>query len=58
MTGSKYSGLDEPMSSSRLINPYLKNNREELKLTFNTVEGDAVKMINTMLANVNNSLLS
>lgn len=45
-------------SLSMLINSYLNDNQEELQPTFRMVEGDAVKMINRMLANVNVPLLS
>lgn len=45
-------------SLSMLINSYLNDNQEELQPTFRMVEGDAVRMINRMLANVNVPLLS
>lgn len=45
-------------SLSMLINSYLNDNQEELQPTFRMVEGDAVRMINKMLANVNVPLLS
>ncbi|KAG9508668.1 hypothetical protein GZH46_02831 [Fragariocoptes setiger] len=45
-------------SLSLIINSYLNDNQEELQPTFRMVEGDAVKMINRMLANVNVPLLS
>lgn len=45
-------------SLSMIINSYLNDNQEELQPTFRMVEGDAVKMINKMLANVNVPLLS
>lgn len=45
-------------SLSMLINSYLNDNQEELQPTFRMVEGDAVKMINKMLANVNVPLLN
>lgn len=45
-------------SLSMLINSYLNDNQEELQPTFRMVEGDAVRLINRMLANVNVPLLS
>lgn len=45
-------------SLSMLINSYLNDNQEELQPTFRMVEGDAVRFINRMLANVNVPLLS
>lgn len=52
-------GLGNLTSSiSMLINSYLNDNQEELQPTFRTFEGDAVRMINKMLANVNVPLLS
>lgn len=45
-------------SLSMLINSYLNDNQEELQPTFRMVEGDAVRMVNRMLANVNVPLLS
>lgn len=45
-------------SLSMLINSYLNDNQEELQPTFRMVEGDAVTMLNRVLANVNVPLLS
>lgn len=45
-------------SLSMLINSYLNDNQEELQPTFRMVEGDAVRFVNRMLANVNVPLLS
>ena len=45
-------------SLSMLINSYLNDNQEELQPTFRMVEGDAVRLLNRMLANVNVPLLS
>lgn len=45
-------------SLSMIINSYLNDNQEELQPTFRMVEGDAVRLVNRMLANVNVPLLS
>lgn len=45
-------------SLSMIINSYLNDNQEELQPTFRMVEGDAVRFLNRMLANVNVPLLS
>lgn len=45
-------------SLSMIINSYLNDNQEELQPTFRMVEGDATRMLNRMLANVNVPLLS
>lgn len=45
-------------SLSMIINGYLNDNQEELQPTFRMVEGDAVRLANRMLANVNVGLLS
>lgn len=45
-------------SLSMIINSYLNDNQEELQPTFRMVEGDAVRLINRLLANVNVPLLS
>lgn len=45
-------------SLSMLINSYLNDNQEQLQPTFRMVEGDAVRMLNRVLANVNVPLLS
>ena len=45
-------------SLSMIINSYLNDNQEELQPTFRMVEGDAVRMLNRFLANVNVPLLS
>ena len=45
-------------SLSLLINSYLNDNQEELQPTFRMVEGDAVRLLNRALANVNVPLLS
>jgi hypothetical protein len=45
-------------SLSMLINAYLNDNQEQLQPTFRMVEGDAVRMLNRVLANVNVPLLS
>lgn len=45
-------------SLSMIINGYLNDNQEELQPTFRMVEGDAVRLLNRFLANVNVPLLS
>lgn len=45
-------------SLSMMINSYLNDNQEDLQPTFRMAEGDAVRLINRLLANVNVPLLS
>lgn len=45
-------------SLSMMINSYLNDNQDDLQPTFRMAEGDAVRLINRLLANVNVPLLS
>jgi len=45
-------------SLSMIINGYLNDNQEDLQPTFRMVEGDAVRLLNRFLANVNLPILS